>query len=82
MEETLVNTSYENEFEKIVKLSYTWTVKRTAWQPVLSNILYGFVIAIAELTDRIIYSGDRVWNIEIFPVKAEEFLPISFRWNY
>lgn len=77
LEETLVNTNYENEFEKIVNLSYTWTVKRTAWQPVLSNILYGFIaIAIAELTDGIIYSGDGAWNIEIFPIKAKEFLPI------
>ena len=54
-----------------------WSIKRTAWQPVLANILYGFVaIAIAELTNGLIYSDDGDWNFKEISLKAEEFLPM------
>lgn len=77
LKDTLINTKYESEFEKIVKLNNSWTVKRTMWQPVLSNILYGFIaIAIAELTNGLIYSDDGAWDFKETPLKAEEFLPI------
>lgn len=77
LKEMLINTKYENEFEKVARLSYTWTVKRTMGQPKLAVLMFNFLaIAIAELTDGIIYSGDGAWDIEIFPLKAKEFLPI------
>ena len=67
----------EKEIYKTIKLGYMWSIKRTAWQPVLANILYGFVaIAIAELTNGLIYSDDGAWNFKEIPLKAEEFLPM------
>ncbi|MCF2674785.1 hypothetical protein [Fusobacterium varium] len=73
----LKNEINEKEIYKTIKLGYMWSIKRTAWQPVLANILYGFVaIAIAELTNGLIYSDDGAWNFKEIPLKAEEFLPM------
>lgn len=73
---TLKNKNNEKEIYKTIELGYMWSIKRT-WQPVLANILYGFVaIAIAELTNGLIYSDDGAWNFKEMPLKAEEFLPI------
>ena len=73
----LKNESNEKEIYKTLELGYMWSIKRTMWQPVLSNILYGFIaIAIAELTNGLIYSDDGAWNFKEIPLKAKEFLPI------
>lgn len=50
------------------KIGYLWQVKRTAGQPAIVSLFYGFVaMALARETDGFIYSDDGAWCYESFP---------------
>lgn len=62
------------QIEKNLELGYSWDVVRTAGQPALVSLFYGYVaIALAKLTDGFIYSDDGAWEYSYFPIGAEDF---------
>ena len=64
----------KEKLERNIKLGYMWNVKRTMNQPAIINIYYGFLaIAIAILTNGILYSDDGAWDYHSFPIGAEQF---------
>lgn len=75
-----INTNYKaNQLKKQIdinlKIGYMWKVKRTMNQPAIISIYYGFLaIAIANLTDGILYSDDGGWDYRCFPVEAKQFM--------
>lgn len=77
-EDEIKNNIRAEELEKLINknimLGYSWSVKRTMGQPAIVNIYYGYLaIAIAELTNGIIYSDDGAWEYECFPATADNF---------
>lgn len=57
-----------------LKTGYSWRVKRTMGQPAVVNLYYGYLaIAIAVLTEGILYSDDGAWNYECFPIEGKSF---------
>lgn len=64
----------KEKIERNIKLGYMWNVKRTMNQPAIINIYYGFLaIAIAILTNGILYSDDGAWDYHSFPIGTEQF---------
>ena len=64
----------EKEIRKSIEIGYNWIFKRSAGQPGVIVLIYGFFAAsLAKLTDGIIYSDDGGWNYELLPAKAEDF---------
>lgn len=64
----------KNLIDKNIMLGYSWSVKRTMGQPAIINIYYGFLaLAIAYLTDGLIYSDDGAWEYSCFPLTANDF---------
>lgn len=63
--EMLANSVLKNR-----QYGYSWEVKRTAGQPAIASLFYGFVaIAVAQETDGFIYSDDGAWSYELFPTE-------------
>lgn len=57
------------------KIGYSWSVKRTMGQPAIVGIYYGYLtIAIALLTNGVIYSDDGAWDFSCFPIEVGEFV--------
>ena len=57
-----------------LKTGYSWRVKRTMGQPAVVNLYYGYLaIAIAVLTEGILYSDDGVWDYECYPIEGKSF---------
>ncbi len=57
-----------------LKTGYSWKVKRTMGQPAVVNLYYGYLaIAIAVLTEGILYSDDGAWDYECFPIEGKAF---------
>ena len=64
----------KEKIETNIKLGYMWNVKRTMNQPAIISIYYGFLaIAIAILTNGILYSDDGAWDYHSFPIGVEQF---------
>ena len=64
----------KEKIEMNIKSGYMWNVKRTMNQPVIISIYYGFLaIAIAALTNGILYSDDGAWDYQCFPIEATQF---------
>lgn len=62
------------------EVGYYWSVKRSAGQPPIINLLYGYLaISIADLTNGLIYSDDGAWEYSVFPCKAEAFKKIYLK---
>lgn len=58
-----------------LNVGYMWNVKRTVGQSAMISIYYGFLaIAIAVLTDGILYSDDGGWDYKCFPIEAKPFM--------
>lgn len=63
----------KHKIEKNVQIGYSWIVKRTIGQPALINLFYGCIaIAIAHLTDGVIYSDDGAWDYSQLPIESHE----------
>lgn len=57
-----------------LNLGYSWNVKRTMGQPAIVSLYYGYLaIAIAILTDGIIYSDDGAWDYSRLPIEGKNF---------
>lgn len=57
-----------------LEIGYSWSVKRTMGQPAIVNLYYGYLaIAIAILTDGIIYSDDGAWDYSELPIEGKVF---------
>lgn len=64
----------KGQIEKSLELGYSWEVIRTAGQPALASLFYGYIaIALAKLTDGFIYSDDGAWEYSYFPMQAGDF---------
>lgn len=62
------------QIDASLKNGYMWNVKRTMNQPAIISIYYGFLaIAIAILTEGILYSDDGAWDYRSFPIVAKQF---------
>ena len=76
-EEIKGNKNAQSMKEKIdanLKIGYSWSVKRTMGQPAIVSLYYGYLaIAIAVLTDGIIYSDDGAWDYSMLPIDGESF---------
>ena len=60
----------ENAIIKNRKIGYSWDIKRTAGQPAIASLFYGFVaMALAQETNGFIYSDDGAWSYELFPTE-------------
>lgn len=60
--------SIKSSIMKNREIGYLWQVKRTAGQPAIVSLFYGFVaMALARETDGFIYSDDGAWCYESFP---------------
>lgn len=54
-----------------LKIGYSWSVKKTMGQPAIISLFYGYLaIAIAVLTDGIIYSDDGAWDYSCLPIEG------------
>ncbi len=57
-----------------LEIGYYWSVKRTMRQPAIVSLYYGYLaIAIAILTDGLIYSDDGAWDYSRLPILGENF---------
>lgn len=70
-----------------LELGYSWSVKRTMGQPAVVSLYYGYLaIAIAVLTDGIIYSDDGAWDYLCLPIEgstfADEYLNLDMISDY
>ena len=76
-EEIQENKNAQSMKEKIdanLEIGYSWSVKRTMGQPAIVNLYYGYLaIAIAILTDGIIYSDDGAWDYSRLPIEGKDF---------
>lgn len=69
----------EKSILKNRKLGYSWEVKRTAGQPAIASLFYGFVaMTLAQETDGFIYSDDGAWSYELFPTKWQNLYSEHF----
>jgi len=76
-EEIQENENAQSVKEKIdtnLEIGYFWSVKRTMGQPAIVSLYYGYLaIAIAILTDGIIYSDDGAWDYSRLPIEGNVF---------
>lgn len=76
--EEINNNSNANKLtykiNKNFEIGYFWQIKRSAGQPALVNLLYGFIAeVIAKETEGIIMSDDGAWRYETFPIDWKDF---------
>ena len=76
-EEIQENENAQSIKEKIdanSEIGYFWSVKRNMGQPSIVSLYYGYLaIAIALLTDGIIYSDDGAWDYSRLPIEGNVF---------
>lgn len=66
--------SLKNKIDANLEVGYCWNVKRTLGQPAIVSLFYGYLaIAIAVMTDGIIYSDDGAWDYSSFPIEGSAF---------
>lgn len=57
-----------------LEMGHSWSIKRTMTQPAIACVFYGYLaIAIAILTEGIIYSDDGAWDYSCLPVMGSIF---------
>ena len=55
------------------KAGHFWSIKRTAGQPAIISLMYGFVaMAVSAETNGFIYSSDGAWDYNKMPLEWEE----------
>lgn len=86
MEELAANLNfktYQNIFENNMKLGYKWSFRRSAGQPAIITLCYGFLAAtLAKLTNGVVYSDDGAWDHKKFPADPDDFMQWYFRLEY
>lgn len=71
--------SLENEILQNRKTGYLWQVKRTAGQPAIVSLFYGFVaMALAKETNGFIYSDDGAWDYKSCPTTWQKLYSEHF----
>lgn len=66
--------SIKKKIDTNLKIGYSWIIKRTMGQPAIVSLYYGYLaIAIAILTDGIIYSDDGAWDYSRLPIEGKAF---------
>lgn len=69
--------SIKKKIDTNLKIGYSWIIKRTMGQPAIVSLYYGYLaIAIAILTDGIIYSDDGAWaDLRTVIMNIIEYIP-------
>lgn len=75
---------FRADFEPLIEASKAldrrWFFRRSAGQPAIINICYGFLAAsVAELSGGFLHSEDGAWDYDIFPCFSETFLKSYFQ---
>jgi hypothetical protein len=66
--------------DRCLDFGQRWTFRRSAGQPCLVALLYGYLAAaLAELTEGLIYSDDGAWDPDMLPMRSSEFYETYFR---
>lgn len=74
---------YQSIIVNNIKLGYSWSFRRSAGQPAIITLCYGFLAAtLAKLTKGIIYSDDGAWDYKKFPADPNDFIQWYFRLEY
>ena len=67
------------QMEQCLAAGYYWVFRRSAGQPAVINLAYGYLAAaVAELTEGFIFSDDGAWEFSRFPAFATSF----YRWYF
>ena len=75
--------TYQTIFDNNIKLGYKWTFRRSAGQPAIITLCYGFLAAtLAKLTKGVVYSDDGAWDYKKFPADPDDFMQWYFRLEY
>lgn len=65
--------------DECLSIGHRWYFRRSAGQPALINLAYGYLAAsLAELTDGFMFSDDSAWDYERFPCRPSDFLEFYF----
>ncbi|MFT3870045.1 MAG: hypothetical protein QM715_16480 [Nibricoccus sp.] len=71
--------SIASHVRRCVNTRRWWYFRRSAGQPAIVNLGYGFLAAaLAEITNGIIYSEDNAWEYDQLPCSAEKFYDLYF----
>ena len=71
--------SLENEILQNRKIGYLWQIKRTAGQPAIVSLFYGFVaMALAKETNGFIYSDDGACDYKSCPTTCQKLYSEHF----
>lgn len=74
---------FHSIFDSNIKLRYKWSFRRSAGQPAIITLCYGFLAAtLAKLTDGVIYTDDGAWDYKLFPADPDDFIRWYFRLEY
>lgn len=77
-EELAVNPDFKKFryiFEKNIELGYRWVFRRSAGQPAVITLCYGFLAAaLAMFTDGVVYTDDGAWDYKRFPADPNDFV--------
>ena len=66
--------SMKEKVDANLEIGYSWSVKRTMGQPAIVSLYYGYLaMAIAILTEGLIYSDDGAWDYSRLPIGGEDF---------
>lgn len=87
LKEELDNNSnfkiYQCILNNNIKLGYKWVFRRSAGQPAIITLCYGFLAAtLASLTKGVVYSDDGAWDYKKFPAAPDDFMKWYFKLNY
>jgi hypothetical protein len=79
-DEIKYNKSLPDEFvDRCLDLGRRWAFRRSAGQPCVVSLVYGYVAAaFAELTEGFIYSDDGAWDRDMMPMGPAEFYATYF----
>ncbi len=70
---------HEAILRKAKALDRKWSFRRSAGQPAIINLGYGFIAgALAELTDGLVFSSDNAWDYQRLPISGADFLAAYF----
>lgn len=82
-EELAMNDNFRKHSKIIhdnLRVGYHWVFRRSAGQPAIITLSYGFLAAaLAKLTNGVIYTDDGAWDYEKFPAGPDDFMSWYFR---
>lgn len=80
----LTSSKHSEPIQTIIKqnldLGYFWCFRRSAGQPCIIALSYGFLaISLAKLTNGFIFSDDGAWDFSMFPALPDDMMDWYFK---